>query len=150
MDDVSRRRLTEGEKSLVAQVFGPLDLERVRLCAGHGLNPFAEAAFRFEGVDAVTLVRTVFFKVGLAADFSTDEQRPLFLHEMTHIWQFQKLGVLRFGLRYLRDLVGRRFNRKALYHYHPGDAFAAATLEAQAQMVQEQASNLVGTGLYGR
>jgi hypothetical protein len=150
MDGVSRRPLTEDEKHLVAEVFGQLDLERVRLCAGDGHNPFAEIAFRIEGVDAITLIRTIFFKSGLAADFSKDGQRPLFLHEMTHIWQFQRLGLLRFGLRYLRDLVAHRFNRRALYQYHPGDVFAAATLEAQAQMVQERADNLAGTGLYGR
>ena len=69
---------------------------------------------------------------------------------MTYIWQFQRLGVLRFGLRYLRELAAHRFDRKALYAYDPGDAFAEATLEAQAQMVQEQAAHLAGTGLHGR
>jgi hypothetical protein len=151
--------LTEGEKRLVAGVFGTLDLERVRLCDGAGLNPFAGIAFRFRGVCAVTLVRTIFFSGGLAADYSTDEQRPLFLHEMTHVWQYQKLGVLRFGLRYVRDFVSRGFNREALYDYDPGKtAFGKATLEAQAQMVQHYAAggdkallgiNLAGSGLYG-
>ena len=145
MDDVSRRPLTEGEKLLVGQVFGALDQDRVRLCAGDGLNPFAQIAFLFRG--------------RLAADFSKEEQRPLFLHEMTHIWQYQKLGVLRFGLRYAREFVTRGFNRDALYDYEPGKtAFGKATLEAQAQMVQHYAAggdkallgvNLAGSGLYG-
>ena len=159
MDDGSRRPLTEGEKLLAAQVFGTLDLDRIRLCAGDGLNPFAEIAFRFRGVEAVTLVRTIFFNGGLAADFSKDEQRPLFLHEMTHIWQYQRLGVLRFGLRYVWEFVTRGFNRDALYAYDAGKtAFGKATLEAQAQIVQDYAAgrdktllgiNLAGSGLYG-
>ena len=159
MDDVSRRPLTEGERQLVTKVFGPLELDRVRLCAGAGLNPFAEIAFRHTSADAITLVRTIFFKAGPAADFSTDAgQKPLFLHEMTHIWQYQKLGVIRFGLRYLRDLVARGFNRDALYKYESGKtAFRTATLEAQAQMVQDYAAggdrkrldaNLAGSGLF--
>ena len=158
MDEVSRRPLTEGEKRLVTTVFGPLDLERVRLCAGAGLNPFAELAFRSSNVDAITLIRTIFFKDGPAADFSTDKQQPLFLHEMTHIWQYQTLGVLRFGLRYVRDFVARGFNRDALYKYEAGKtAFGRATLEAQAQIVQDYAAggdkallgvNLAGSGLY--
>lgn len=158
MDDGSRRPLTEGEKGLVGKVFGELDLERVRLCDGDGGNPFAEIAFRFEGVDAVTLIRTIFFKDKLAADFSKGGDGALFLHEMTHIWQYQTLGVIGFGLHYARDFVARGFNRDALYNYDQGKtAFATATLEAQAQMVQHYASggdkallavNLAGSGLY--
>jgi hypothetical protein len=158
MDKVSRRPLTQGEKRLVEKVFGTLDLERVRLCDGDGGNPFAEIAFRFKGVDAVTLVRTIFFQDRLAADFSAGGDAALFLHEMTHIWQVQTLGVIRFGLRYLGEFVTRGFNRDALYTYDPGKTvFAKATLEAQAQMVQHYASggdrvllavNLAGSGLY--
>ena len=158
MDDRSRRPLTEGEALLVGKVFGPLDLAPVRLCDGDGGNPFAEIAFSFDGVDAVTLIRTIFFKHKLAADFSQGGDRALFLHEMTHIWQYQTLGVLRFGLHYARDFVISGFNRDALYDYAPGKTrFAKATLEAQAQMVQHYAGggdrallaiNLAGSGLY--
>jgi hypothetical protein len=150
MEDGSRRPLTEGEARLVETVFGKLDLTPVRLCNGDGGNPFAEIAFRFEGVDAVTLIRTIFFRTGYVADFSAETaDRGLFLHEMTHVWQYQTLGVPRFGLRYLKDLVRHRFNRDALYKYAPEEAFPTATLEAQAQMVQERAANLAGSGLYG-
>jgi hypothetical protein len=158
MDDGARRPLTEGEKRLAAEVFGALDLERVRLCAGDGRNPFAELAFRVRGVEAVTLIRTIFFKDGLAADFSKGPRRPLFLHEMTHIWQVQTLGLLRFGLRYAWEFVRHGLNRDALYAYEPGQTpFARATLEAQAEMVQHYAAggdrallgaNLAGSGLY--
>ena len=159
MDDAARRPLTESEKQLVTSVFGPLDLDPVRLCAGAGRNPFAELAFSRSSADAITLIRTIFFKAGTAADFSADKQlKSLFLHEMTHIWQYQKLGVLRFGLRYLRDFVASGFNRDALYKYDAGKtAFRTATLEAQAQMVQDYAdggdrtllgASLAGSGLF--
>ena len=158
MSEDPRRPLTRGERALVAAAFGPLDLERVRLCAGDGRNPFAEIALAVKGVKAVTLIRTIFFKGAPADDFSERGDRPLFLHEMTHVWQVQTLGVLRFALRYLWELVTRGFNRDALYVYRRGEtAFAEATLEAQAQMVQDYEDgadkalldrNLAGSGLY--
>ncbi len=158
MSEGARRPLTQGERSLVTATFGPLALERVRLCAGPGLNPFAEVALGMENVDAITLIRTIFFKDKLADDFSTAGARALFLHEMTHVWQYQKLGVLRFALRYLWEFVTRGFSREALYAYRPGEtAFVDATLEAQAQMVEDYEGaadralldrNLAGSGLY--
>jgi hypothetical protein len=158
MSEGPRRPLTEGERALVAATFGALDLERVRLCAGDGGNPFAEVALGMEDVAAITLIRTIFFKDKPADDFSKAENKALFLHEMTHIWQHQKLGVPRFYLRYLWEFVSRGFSRRALYVYRPGaTAFADATLEAQAQMVQNYEEgvdkallnrNLAGSGLY--
>ncbi|HEV7660271.1 MAG TPA: DUF4157 domain-containing protein [Allosphingosinicella sp.] len=165
MSEDPRRPLTEEERRLVAVTFGPLDLERVRLCAGDGGNPFAEIALGIQGVGAVTLIRTIFFKDKLPDDFSEGGDKGLFLHEMTHVWQYQKLGVLHFALRYLWELVTRGFNRRALYDYQPGNTrFADATLEAQAQMAQnyhdaraggdnralaEIGRNLAGSGLHG-
>jgi len=158
MSEDPRRPLTAGECELVEATFGTLELERVRLCAGDGLNPVAEIALGVKGVDAVTLIRTIFFKDKLVDDFSKGGDKPLFLHEMTHVWQYQKLGVLHFGLRYLWEFATRGFNRDALYFYQPGEtAFADATLEAQAQMVQNYAQggdrallrrNLAGSGLH--
>jgi len=157
MSENGRRPLTQGEMTLLTATFGALALERVRLCAGPGLNPFAEVALGLEDVSAVTLIRTIFFKGRLADDFSKGPNRALFLHEMTHVWQYQKLGVLRFALRYLWEFATRGFSREALYDYQPGEtAFADATLEAQAQMVEHYERgadralldrNLAGSGL---
>ena len=162
----TRRPLTDGEIALASAAFGGgLDYGRVRLCQGTGGNPGAHMAFRKPGVDAITLIRTIFFRGGLVEDFTQGGDASLFMHEMTHIWQYQTLGVLRFGLRYLNELEACNFDRVALYHYTCGHTpFAEAKLEAQAQMVQDYGlavgagrtgdaaalrCNLTGSGLFG-
>ena len=166
MSEFARRPLTEGEIALASAAFGDgLDYRRVRLCQGTGGNPGAHLAFRQKGVDAFALVRTIFFRGGLTGDFTQSGDASLFMHEMTHIWQYQTLGVARFGLRYLSELEACNFSRPCLYHYKPGQTvFAEAKLEAQAQIVQDyglalgagqkgQAEvlrrNLAGSGLFG-
>ena len=166
MAEATRRPLTDGEIAMAGSAFGEgLDFGRVQLCQGSGGNPGAYLAFRQPGVDAITLIRTIFFKGGLVQDFSKGGDASLFMHEMTHIWQYQTLGVLRFGLRYLDELEACNFDRNGLYHYESGrTAFAEAKLEAQAQIVQDyglalgagrvgQAQalrrNLAGSGLFG-
>jgi hypothetical protein len=162
----TRRPLTEGEVALAGAAFGAgLDYETVRLCQGTGGNPGAWLAFRKPGVDAITLIGTIFFRGELVQDFSQGGDASLFMHEMTHIWQYQSLGVARFGLRYLNELEACNFHRQCLYDYDCGHtAFAEARLEAQAQIVQDyglalgarrtgQAAslrrNLAGSGLFG-
>ena len=166
MAELTRRPLTDGELAMAAAAFGDgLDYGRVTLCQGARGNPAAHLAFRKPGVDAITLIRTIFFRGGLVEDFSQGGDPSLFMHEMTHIWQYQTLGVARFGLRYLNELEACNFDRNALYHYDCGQtAFAEAKLEAQAQIVQDygialgagraqQAAdlrrNLAGSGLFG-
>ena len=162
----TRRPLTDGELAMAAAAFGDrLDYGRVRLCQGTGGNPGAHLAFRKPGVDAITLIRTIFFRGGLVDDFSQGGDPSLFMHEMTHIWQYQTLGVARFGLRYLNELEACNFHRHRLYDYECGrTAFADAKLEAQAQIVQDYGialgagrtqqaidlrRNLAGSGLFG-
>jgi Domain of unknown function (DUF4157) len=161
-----RRPLTDGEVALAQAAFGDgLDYGRVRLCQGTGGNPGAHMAFRKPGVDAITLIRTIFFRGGLVDDFTRGGDPSLFMHEMTHIWQYQTMGVARFGLRYLGELEACNWDRNCLYHYECGHTvFAEAKLEAQAQIVQDygialgagrmgQAQalrcNLAGSGLFG-
>lgn len=166
MAESGRRPLTEGEIRLACEAFGDgLDYRRVRLCQGPGGNPGAHLAFRKPGVDAITLIRTIFFKGGLVGDFTQSGDASLFMHEMTHVWQYQTLGVLPFALRYLNELEACNFDRHCLYHYECGHtAFAEAKLEAQAQIVQDYGlalgagkrseaealrRNLAGSGLFG-
>ena len=166
MAELTRRPLTDGELAMVSAAFGDrLDYGRVRLCQGPGGNPAAQMAFRKPGVDAITLIRTIFFRGGLVADFSQSGDASLLMHEMTHSWQYQRLGVLPFALRYLNELEACNFDRGALYRYDCGHTpFAEAKLEAQAQIVQDygialgagraqQAAelrrNLAGSGLFG-
>jgi hypothetical protein len=166
MTELTRRPLTDGERAMVSAAFGDgVDYGRVRLCQGTGGNPAAHLAFRKPGVDAITLIRTIFFRGGLVPDFSQGGDASLLMHEMTHIWQYQTLGVARFGLRYLNELEACNFDRNCLYHYECGQtAFADAKLEAQAQIVQDYGialgagragwaadlrRNLAGSGLFG-
>jgi type VI secretion system secreted protein VgrG len=133
----SRRALTEGEIALAKATFGArIDYGVVAVRHRSGGNPVAGLALLGPRTDAVTLIRTIFFKT-LDADFSTS-RAGLFLHEMTHVWQYQALGPLRFYWRYLRELLAARLRQGDLYLYERGKtAFAKARLEAQAQMVQD-------------
>ncbi|HEU0098910.1 MAG TPA: DUF4157 domain-containing protein [Allosphingosinicella sp.] len=161
------RALRTAEIELLKAAFGErLAYGRVRLRHGHGGNPAAVAAFR-NGNTAITLRRSIYFRVHYSDDFSTAgvHAQALFHHEMTHVWQYAKLGVPRFLARYARDLADCRFSPAAMYRYEEGTTpFAGARLEAQAQMVGDYclatlvgdvsrqarlARNLEGSGFWG-
>ena len=157
------RGLTEAEIGLCRSVFpGPLPLEGVRLCDGAAVNDVAERAFH-NGNTAITLRRTIYFRILYRSDFAEAgiEARRLFLHEMTHVWQWHRLGVPLFLLRYARDLVACRFRPAAMYVYADDPRpFDRCRLEAQAEMIGDYqrpehperaliAAKLRGTGWYG-
>ena len=161
------RRLTAGEVALLRDAFGGrLDYGRVRLRPGAGGNPVAAIAFA-GGNSAITLRRRIYFRTCYSADFTQAgvAAQSLLHHEMTHVWQFAELGVARFLARYAGDFAACRFSPSAMYRYREGETpFAAARLEAQAQMVGDYcearlcgdvarqariAANLRGSGLYG-
>ena len=155
------RPLTLGEIALCRSVFpDALPYEDVRLCDGPAVNDIAERAFHNRNT-AITLRRTIYFRVHYRCDFSDagNEARRLFLHEMTHVWQWWKLGVPRFLLRYGRELAGCRFDAAAMYRYEDDvRPFCRCRLEAQAEMVGDYqrpdlqaglAHRLRGTGVYG-
>ncbi|TFI56998.1 DUF4157 domain-containing protein [Sphingomonas parva] len=160
------RPLTAGEVALCRGIFpDPLPYEAVRLVDGPAVNDVAEIAFR-NGNGAITLRRTIYFGHDYCRDFAAADlgRRSLFAHEMTHVWQWSRLGVPRFLLRYARDLIACRGRAAAMYRYQddPADLpFTRSRLEAQAEMVghyqvpghQRRAlieAKLAGTGLYGR
>ena len=161
------RPLTSGELELVLEAFGGrIDCRLVRFVHGHDGNPLPRAAFR-NGNTAITLRKTIYYGHHYRDDFSAADPHAqgLFLHEMTHVWQYARLGLARFYLRYARDLVACRFSARAMYRYEPGETrFAEARLEAQAQMVGDYcearlvgdegraeriAKSLAGSGMFG-
>lgn len=161
------RPLTAGENVLLDEAFrGRIDCRMVRLVEGHDGNPFPRAAFR-NGNTAITLRKTIYFGSHYREDFASADPhaRGLFLHEMTHVWQYRQLGLARFFLRYGLELCSCRFNAPAMYRYAPGETrFAEARLEAQAQMVGDYcearlrgdetraalvAASLAGSGIFG-
>lgn len=161
------RTLKAAEIDQLKAAFGErIAYGKVRLRHGHGGNAAAIAAFR-TGNTAITLRRTIYFRIHYSDDFAHADvaAQSLFHHEMTHIWQYEKLGVPRFLARYARDLAACRFNAPAMYRYEEGTTpFARARLEAQAQMVDDYcrarlvgdvsrqtrlARNLRGSGFWG-
>lgn len=160
------RPLTEKEIALCRSIF-PDDLPyaAVRLVDGPRANGVAEMAFG-RGNTAITLRRTIYFRIRYCADFSEGDEKAqhLFVHEMTHVWQWHRMGVVRFLLRYARDLLASKGDANAMYRYERGATpFGEAMLEAQAQMAgdyrwvtitrdeREKASiarNLAGSGFF--
>ncbi|HEX8578430.1 MAG TPA: DUF4157 domain-containing protein [Allosphingosinicella sp.] len=156
------RPLTAGEVDLCRGIFpDALPYDDVRLVDGPAVNDLAEAAFRNLNT-AITLRRTLYFRVHFQDDFAAAgrDARRLFVHEMTHVWQWKRLGVIRFLLRYARDLLSCRGKATAMYRYEDDVPFARSRLEAQAEMVGDYqraegerraliARKLAGTGFYG-
>ena len=162
----SQRKLTAAEIALARAAFGNrIDYGKVRFSKGAGLQPLAHAAFA-KGNPAITVGSTVYFKNDYCPDFcAPGRNRKSFIHEMTHVWQYQRLGMPAFFARYGADLAKAGGKPGDMYKYKPGtDRFDEAMLEAQAEMVGDYsdavwrndaaraatlARNLAGSGLYG-
>lgn len=161
-----RRGLTSGEIDLARKAFANrIDYGRVKLSDGPGSNFAAHIAFA-KGNPAITLGSTIYFKHDFCLDFcAPGRKRGTFLHEMTHVWQYQRLGMARFLLRYGEEFAMVGGNPNDMYAYEKGKTrFAEAMLEAQANMVahysealwagdepgkKRLAGNLAGSGIYG-
>ena len=162
----SQRKLTEGEIALARPAFGDrIKYDRVRLADGPGNQPFAHMAFA-KGNPAITIGSTVYFKTHYCPDFSAPgEDRKSFIHEMTHVWQYRRLGMPAFFARYGVEFLEVGGKPNDMYKYEAGKAkFGEAMLEAQANMVGDYsealwtsnaarkallAKNMAGSGLYG-
>ena len=159
------RKLTSGEIALARTAFGDkIQYDKVRLSDGPGANAAAHIAF-MKGNPAITIGNTVYFKEGFSADFSAPgADGRMFMHEMTHVWQYRSLGMASFFIRYGADLARAGGRPNDMYKYDDDSKFADAMLEAQAQMVGDYhrartsrdpaatarlARNLKGGGLHG-
>jgi hypothetical protein len=167
MDMAKQRKLTPGEIALARAAFGDkIDYKRVTLCDGPGMEPLAHMAFA-RGNPAITVESAVYFKQDYCPDFAAAalKGKKSFIHEMTHVWQYQKLGLPAFALRYGAELVRARGKPNDMYKYEEGKTkFTGAMLEAQADMVGDYSEavwgkkagriallgkNMAGSGLYG-
>lgn len=132
------RPLSAGEIALAKRAFGDEPpYGRIRLRRGAGMNAAAAIAF-MRGNPAITLSRTIYFKTPWHDDFAAADEKGKadLLHELTHVVQYERLGVLGFGLRYARELAAHGFRPGRMYDYgKAGRKFPKATLEGQAQMV---------------
>jgi len=163
-----RRRLTAGEIALARTAFGDtLPYERITFVNGAAGNPAAKMAFR-NGNTAITLRRTIYFnRPYFVADFSAGKAsaKGLFIHELTHVWQYDRLGTAWFFAKYGVQFARSGFDAPSMYRYEQGrTAFRGAMLEAQAEMAGNYAEakaegdgartaliarNLSGSGLFG-
>lgn len=93
-----QRKLTAGEIKLARKAFDEkIDYGKVRLSDGPGNNAAAHIAF-MRGNPAITIGNTVYFKQGFSADFSAPgADGRMFMHEMTHVWQYRTLGMAAFS-----------------------------------------------------
>jgi hypothetical protein len=158
--------LTAGEIALGRAAFGNrIDYAPVKLSDGPGNNALAHLAFA-KGNPAITVGSTIYFKEDYCPDFSAlGRNRKSFIHEMTHVWQYQKMGMPAFFLRYGEEVLKAHGRPDDMYDYAEGSAkFGDAMLEAQAQMVCDYsealwggngprtallAKNLAASGVYG-
>lgn len=135
--DTDNRPLTAGEIKLARRIFGnSLDYDKIRianrrimkfqpehggLCTGNTINISGRA---------------------YADDYSQMQSfnlQSFFIHEMTHMWQFQK-SPLYFGKKFMKEILSHRFNYMAkAYQYtlENGKSFDDYGLEQQACMVQD-------------
>jgi len=161
-----QRALTASEVALAREAFGSrIDYRKVKLSDGPGSNPLAHLAFA-KGNPAITIGSTVYFKLDYCPDFAAaGRNRKCFIHEMTHVWQYQEMGMPSFFLRYGEDLLKARGRPDDMYNYAAGTArFDEAMIEAQAEMVCDYgealwtanaarkaliAKNLAASGVYG-
>lgn len=142
----ARRALTPGEMALAREAFGRrLDYDRLTLIAGAGRNLLARAAFR-QGNGAITLRRSIYFDSAYyRPDFSAGgaDDKGLLIHELTHVWQYRRLGVPAFFACYVRDFCACGFSADRMYDYAAGESrFVRARLEAQAQMAGDYGAAL--------
>lgn len=98
----------------------------VRLHAG----ALARAVTRLIGAEAFVLGRRIFLSRSTAAAFSaaTPEARNILEHELVHVEQFRRLGVLPFLTRYLVEYM--RFRLCGKSH---ADAYHSISFEREAE-----------------
>jgi hypothetical protein len=157
------RALTEGEIRLAREAFGDrIRYDKVRVSNGAGANPIAMIAFG-QGNPAITLRSTIYCDSDYRDDLSATgvpHDEAVLLHELTHVWQYARMGMARFFLRYGREFRAVGYKSRPMYAYDRGvTRFEEAMLEAQAQMVGDYreffaerpriARNLAATGFYG-
>ena len=142
------RHLTPGEVDLAQSVFkDSLDYDRIRLYA----RPFVF----FQPLESAMAPNGhIYVRGGMEDDYSRAGlmRRAFFLHEMTHVWQFQNrvLNPLLAGLREaLRH--GLRYDRAYFYRLHYGYDLLDYGLEQQASIIEDyylqvQCGSILHTG----
>lgn len=125
---VTKKRGVHVEPSLTARLEG-LDLvpsARLRIGYPRWLSPFLQ-----RGVIAITLGRRVYLSEGLLQR-SEDELLRIVRHELAHVGQVRRLGLVRFLYRYAREYVTARRRGVASYA-----AYEQISFEQEARAAEE-------------
>jgi hypothetical protein len=98
---------------------------RVRLGFPWWIRPFL-----FPGVIALTLGRSIY----IAPDAAADIDRHI-RHELVHVWQVTRLGLLPFLWRYMREYLSNRWRG-----LDPDTAYRRISLEEEASAAEGEES----------
>ena len=98
-------KLDEKMQATVRPWYPNLDLDKVKIVRGGIVPRFFTIFFHASGV---TIGRTIYFPN------KSRQELWLFVHELKHVEQYEKLGVARFLLKYIFDWVraGCRYSEK--------------------------------------
>jgi len=96
---------------------------KIRLNFPFWLRPFLQ-----RGVIAITLGRRIY----VSAKVTGEELERLLRHELKHVEQVNRLGILRFYWRYVREYVALR--RSGLKSF---EAYRRVSLEQEAAAAEE-------------
>lgn len=121
----NKRPLNEFEELLVQEYFGEsVNYEKVRIKEGGPLT------WIYPGV---TVGYTISFPNG-SYNFSDVKKQALFLHEMTHVWQYERIGF-----SYMFKALHEEIFEEAAYviHYDEDLDFDDYDLEEQGEIVAE-------------
>jgi hypothetical protein len=91
-----------------------------------------------KAVSAMTLRTTIYVRADLL-DSAPSLLGPLLVHELVHVQQWARLGVVRFLWKYVAGYVGGRLT--GLSHQ---DAYRAISIEVEAREIAAQLQGPVG------
>jgi hypothetical protein len=148
------RLLSGAEYGVVTPVFGSTLPMRGRIyvtnAAGVDGRPFTiptSLVSTLLGVNPVTFLANVaagylgsvvnvgyFINAGAAYDKLATTEKPLLVHEMTHVWQGENSW---FALSYVFNSVYNQCVRGNAYSYIPGRAWSSYNVEQQASIVED-------------
>lgn len=135
------RQLTPGEIELARGVFGnSIDYSKVRVFNRGWMGVFGNSG------DMVTPNGNIYVAGDKARseDFSRQDEggQLMFIHEMTHVWQFQHGRAVRWDA--LKGWISSGFNYNSTYAYDIADVkdFKDLNIEQQAHMVEDYLSAL--------
>ena len=134
--DPNCRDMTEGEIKMAKSVFGDqIDYNKVKIFS----RPFFGLPFSQGRSHAPN--GNIYFcgKDAKIPDFSAPTaNQKLFIHEMTHVWQFQKgMDLRKIGAKQLKFSFNKGVQYDIEYKYALGDDFKNYNFEQQAEIVSD-------------